>query len=70
MKIDPTKMADWEVAEAAEENIRPITEIANDLGLTDDELLPMGRNLAKVDYMKVLDRLKDAPDQEPDADPV
>jgi len=62
MKLDPTKMADWEVAEAAEENIKPITQIAADLGLTDDELLPMGRNLAKVDYMKVLDRLKNAPD--------
>jgi len=62
MKLDPTKMADWEVAEAAEENIKPIKQIADDLGITEDELLPMGRNLAKVDYMKVLDRLKDAPD--------
>jgi formate--tetrahydrofolate ligase len=62
MKLDPTKMADWEVAEAAEENIIPIKKIAEDLGITEDELLPMGRNLAKVDYMKVLDRLKDAPD--------
>ncbi|MBW8015515.1 MAG: formate--tetrahydrofolate ligase [Planctomycetes bacterium] len=62
MKLDPTKMADWEVAEAAEENIIPIKQIAADLGITEDELLPMGRNLAKVDYMKVLDRLKDAPE--------
>ena len=62
MKLDPTKMADWEIAEIAEENIKPIKQIADDLGITEDELLPMGRNLAKVDYMKVLDRLKDAPD--------
>lgn len=62
MKLDPTKMEDWQVAEAAEENMIPISKIAADLGITEDELLPMGHKLAKVDYMKVLDRLKDAPD--------
>lgn len=62
MKLDPIKMADWEIAEAAEETIKPIKQIADELGLKDEELLPMGRNLAKVDYMKVLERLKDAPE--------
>ena len=38
-----------------------IKEIADDLGLTEEELIPYGPSLAKVDYMKVLDRLKDAP---------
>jgi len=61
MKLDPTKMEDWQVAEAAEENLIPIDKLAGDLGLKDDELLPMGRQLAKVDYLKVLKRLKDAP---------
>jgi formate--tetrahydrofolate ligase len=61
MKLDPTKMEDWEVAEAAEENLVPVAKLAADMGITEDELLPMGRQLAKVDYMKVLDRLKDAP---------
>ncbi|MCK5564862.1 MAG: formate--tetrahydrofolate ligase [Planctomycetes bacterium] len=61
MKLDPTKMEDWEVAEAAEENLVPIGKLAADLGLESDELLPMGRQLAKVDYLKVLERLKDKP---------
>ncbi|HEG44687.1 MAG TPA: formate--tetrahydrofolate ligase [Phycisphaerales bacterium] len=60
-KLDPTKMEDWEVAEAAEENLIPIKKLAADMGITEDELLPMGRQLAKVDYMKVLERLKNAP---------
>ncbi len=61
MKLDPTKMEDWEVAEAAEENLVPIDKLAADLGLKANELLPMGRQLAKVDYLKVLERLKDKP---------
>jgi formate--tetrahydrofolate ligase len=54
-------MEDWQIAEAAEENLKPIKQLADELGLTDDELLPMGRQLAKVDYIKILDRLKDRP---------
>jgi len=61
MKLDPTKMKDWQIAEAAEENLKPIKQLAGELGLTDDELLPMGRQLAKVDYIKVLERLKGRP---------
>jgi len=59
MKLDATKMEDWQIAEAAEENLKPIKQLADELGLADDELLPMGRQLARVDYIKVLDRLKD-----------
>ncbi len=61
MKLDPTKMEDWQIAEAAEENLKPITQLAGEMGLTEEELLPMGRQLAKVDYIKVLERLKNAP---------
>ena len=61
MKLDPTKMKDWQVAEAAEETMKPVRQLADELGLKEDELLPMGLQLGKVDYMKVLNRLKDAP---------
>jgi len=61
MKLDPTKMEDWQVAEAAEENMKPIAQLAEELGLQGDELLPMGLTLAKVDYKKVLDRLEGKP---------
>ncbi|MFC1676433.1 formate--tetrahydrofolate ligase [Planctomycetota bacterium] len=62
MKLDATKMEDWEIAEAAEENMKPVTLLADELGLKDGELLPMGLQLGKVDYMKVLERCKSVPD--------
>ena len=61
MKLDATKMKDWQIAEAAEKTMKPVRQLADEMGLEDDELLPMGLQLGKVDYMKVLDRLKDAP---------
>jgi formyltetrahydrofolate synthetase len=61
MKLDPTEMADWQIAEAAEQNIRPIQEIAQKLGLQEGELIPMGRGLAKIDYNRTWKRLEDAP---------
>lgn len=62
MKLDPRKMEDWQIAEAAEENMKSLDELAADLGLKNEELIPMGRQLGRVDYMKVFDRLKKAPD--------
>ena len=62
MSLDPTKHADWEIAEEAESRMKTCYQLAEELGLTKDELLPHGNYIAKVDYMKVLDRLKDKPD--------
>jgi len=61
MKLDPTKMKDWQIAEAAEERMKPVTQLAAEMGLREDELIPMGRRLAKVDYQKAFARLKDVP---------
>ena len=54
---DPTKNPDWKIAQAAEKYMKPIKEIAEQLGLTDEELLPHGHYVAKVDFKKVLARL-------------
>ena len=59
---DPTKNPDYVIAEAAEAYMKPIKEIADGLGLTEEELLLHGHYVAKIDYKKVLDRLKDRPD--------
>jgi len=56
-KLDPTKLADWEIAEAAEPNLRPIADIAAELGLRADEIILYGRLLAKVDAAAVHARL-------------
>ncbi len=62
MALDPTKYADWEIAEAAEATMKTVYQLAEELGLEKEELLPHGHYVAKVDYKKVLNRLKDKPD--------
>ena len=61
MKLDATKMKDWQIAEAAEEGMKSINQLAEELGLKEDELIPMGRKLAKVDYTKACARLEGGP---------
>src|SRR3989339_664420 len=62
MALDPTKHADWEIAQDAEKTMLTIYEIGEKLGLTKEELLPQGHYIAKIDFKKVLKRLKDRPD--------
>ncbi len=62
MKLDPGKMKDWEIAEAAERSMKPIAKLARGLGLKEDELLPVGRQLTRVDYGRVMERLRDQAD--------
>ncbi len=61
MKLDATKMKDWQIAEVAEEGMKPVIQLAAEMGLQEDELIPMGRKLAKVDYQKALGRLAGGP---------
>ena len=56
-KLDPVKMKDWQIAEAAEENLRTAKDLAAELGLQENEWEPYGRYLAKIDVTKVLSRL-------------
>jgi len=51
--------SDLEIAQEAE--LRPISEVAKDAGILDEELEPYGKYMAKIDYTKVLERLKDEP---------
>jgi formyltetrahydrofolate synthetase len=62
MPLDPTKHADWEVAEAAEKTMKTSQQLAEKMGIKKDELLPHGHYIAKVDYARVFERLKDKPD--------
>ncbi len=61
MKLDPLTMKDWQIAEAAEERMKPIDVLATELGLREDEILPVGHVLAKVHYGRVIERLNTAP---------
>ena len=62
MNLDPTKMKDWQIAEAAEEHMKTVYQLGDELGLEKEELLPYGHYVAKIDYKRVLERLKDRPD--------
>lgn len=59
--LDPTKMKDWEIAQACEADMKTITQLAEELGIESKEIFPYGHYTGKIDYMKVLERLKDAP---------
>ncbi len=52
--------SDIEIAQEAE--LRPISVVARDAGISEEELEPYGKCIAKIDYVKVLERLKDKPD--------
>ena len=56
MTLDPTKMKDWQIAEAAEATMRPIAEVAADLGATAAETIPYGSAYAKLDARAILAR--------------
>ncbi|GAJ21387.1 unnamed protein product, partial [marine sediment metagenome] len=58
---DAVKMKDWQISEAAEENMPTPDEWGEKLKLEEDEIIPYGR-LCKLDFMKIIDRLKAKPD--------
>jgi len=58
---DATKMKDWQISEAAEANMPSPDEWRDKLGLEKGELIPHGRT-PKLDFIKIMERLKDKPD--------
>ncbi len=61
MAYNAVEMADWQISEAAEVNMPDPDEWREKLGLQKDEMHPMGR-LAKLDFLKIINRLQDKPD--------
>jgi formyltetrahydrofolate synthetase len=61
MAYDAVNMADWQISEAAEKTCRRRMSGGRSWALQPEEMLPMGR-LAKIDFLKIIDRLKDKPD--------
>ena len=50
MAYDATKMQDWQISEAAEENMPTSDDWREKLGLQKEEMLPYGR-IAKLDFL-------------------
>jgi methylenetetrahydrofolate dehydrogenase (NADP+)/methenyltetrahydrofolate cyclohydrolase/formyltetrahydrofolate synthetase len=61
LAYDATKMKDWQISEAAEANMPTPDEWRERLNLQKDEIIPFGR-LCRLDFMKIIERLKDKPD--------
>ncbi len=61
MAWDPTKLADWQIAEEAEKFLPTPEQWRAKLALEQDELIPYGRT-PKLDFIKIMNRLKDKPD--------
>lgn len=61
MAWDPTQLKDWQIAELAEGNIPTTEQYQEMMGLQKDEIIPYGKT-PKIDFLKVINRLKDKPD--------
>jgi len=59
--LDPTSYADWQIAEAAESTMTPITELGEKWGIKADELRPYERFIGKIDFATTIKRLETRP---------
>ena len=61
VKLDPVQYKDWQIAEEAEKTLPSVDFFRQKLGLLEDEIIPY-RKTPKIDFIKVMNRLKDKPD--------
>ncbi|MBA7507968.1 Formate--tetrahydrofolate ligase [subsurface metagenome] len=61
MAYDATKLKDWQISEASEENMPTPDDWREKLNLQKDEIIPFGK-LCRLDFMKIIERLKSRPD--------
>jgi formyltetrahydrofolate synthetase len=57
-ELDPRKLKNWQVAEEAEKKMKSVFQLAEEAGVLRDELIPMGRHIGKVDFLRILNRLE------------
>jgi len=58
---DVSKMADWQIADAAEERMPTPDQWREKLKLQKEEVIPFGKT-PKLDFLKIMERLKNKPD--------
>ena len=59
--LDPTVYKDWQIAEEAEKHLPSVEAFREKMGLLPEEIIPHGRT-PKLDFLKIMERLKDKPD--------
>ena len=60
MSYDATKMADWQISEAAEAHMKSVWQLQDEIGLTKDEIIPYGR-IGRVNFAAIMERLQNKP---------
>ena len=61
MNLDPTQLADWQIAEAAEIQMRSIETLVEKIGVKTDEWIPQGKGIAKLNAQALWKRLQSNP---------
>ena len=59
--LDPTQYKDWQIAEEAEKTLPSVEYFREKMGLLPEEIIPYGKT-PKLDFLKIMNRLKDKPD--------
>ena len=59
--LDPTTMADWQIAEAAVQRMKSVQQLGAELELQPAEVLPYGHHVGKIDYARILERVAAQP---------
>lgn len=62
MLLDPRVYPDWIIAQEAEKSMKSIFHLADEFGISEDEIIPYGKYVAKIRYDKIYERIKDNPD--------
>ena len=60
MSYDATKMADWQISEAAEARMKSVWQLQDEIGLTKEEIIPYGR-IGRVNFAAIMERLQNKP---------
>ncbi len=59
--LDPREYKDWQIAAEAEKRLPSVETFREQLGLLPEEIIPFGKT-PKLDFLKIMKRLKDRPD--------
>ena len=61
MAYDATRLADWQISEAAETGMKSLQELQEEMGLYPEEMIPCGR-LGRVNFAETMKRVGDGKD--------
>lgn len=62
MLLNPLTSPDWLIAQEVEKRMKTIFQLAEEMDIKGDELIPYGYYTAKIDYGKLYSRIKNNPD--------